>query len=238
MSKCEDGLDMTVYTVYAPKEIQMRVGLSVSPSLTDIECAMHLPKGAVLCSSSIPPAKVEKQTVTWMNPSVSLWDVTVAPSSEHIIFTASGKDGNEKISVERVVQGGENFISAKLSVRNHSGNTSGYRPDDVLEIEIRLYNHGEMDAVQLLVNHMLRDYLSYIPDTLQASAGDAALVFRLVRWRIPLLRPKEEAVLTFQARAEKGNPRTHISLGGTYTFQAGGMMYGPYEANGILLPKQ
>lgn len=238
MSKCQDGLDMSVYTVYEPEETQMRVALSAPSSLTDIECAMYLPGGAVLRSSSIPPAKVEKETVTWTNPNVSLWEVAVAPSSEIIKFTATGKIGSEKVLVERVVQGGERLVLAQLAVCNRSRSVSSYQPGDVLEIEIRLRNCGTVDVVQLFGSHMIRDYLSYISDTLQADKGEVAIVFRLVRWRIPLLQPGEEAVLTFQTRAQEGNPHDHIAIGATYTFQARGMMYGPYETERILLTKQ
>ena len=238
MPKCQDRLDMSVYTVYEPEETQMRVTLSAASSLTDIECAMHLPEGAVLRSSSIPPAKVEKETVTWTNPNVSLWEVAVAPSSQTIRFTATGRIGSEKVLVERVVLGGEKLVLAQLVVGNQSGRASSYQPGDVLEIEIRLRNCGTVDVVQLFGSHMIRDYLSYIYDTLQADKGEVAVVFRLVRWQIPLLQPGEEAVLTFQTRAQEGNPHDHITIGATYTFQARSMMYGPYETERVLLSKE
>ncbi|WP_129726966.1 hypothetical protein [Ectobacillus funiculus] len=238
MSKCQDRLDMSVYTVYEPEETQMRVTLSAASSLTDIECAMHLPEGVILRSSSIPPAKVEEETVTWTNPNVSRWEVAVTPSSETIRFTATGRIGNERVLVERVVQGGEKFVLAQLIVCNQSRKVSSYQPGDVLEIEIRLRNCGTVDVVQLFGSHMIRDYLSYIPDTLQTDKGEGAVVFRLVRWRIPLLQPGEEAVLAFQTRAQEGNPHDHITIGATYTFQARSMMYGPYETERVLLSKE
>lgn len=109
------------------------------------------------------------------------------------------------------------------------------RPGDCIVMELHAVNRGREEAADISVSHMLRDHLSYVPDTLRADQGDAKLLFRLLRWKVPSLAPQAAAKISLHLYVQKENPQHTVPLGAAYTYWQGGNRYGPQEAAGAVL---
>lgn len=109
-----------------------------------------------------------------------------------------------------------------------------YHLEDVVAVEFEVENKGEDEVSRIVVSHMIRDHLSYVPHTLKVSTGEGELLFRLVRWRIERLLPRERTQLSFQIRADR-YVDVSVSLRATYTFQHKKIIYGPFQTKDALL---
>ncbi|MEI4829016.1 hypothetical protein WAX78_06080 [Bacillus sp. FJAT-53711] len=113
-----------------------------------------------------------------------------------------------------------------------------YELQDIIAIQIEVDNKGEEAVSRICVSHMIRDQLSYIPNTLTSNNGEYEFLFQLVRWRIDNLSPKEKACLVLQVKAKRNNISPSLPLRATYTFQHNQQMYGPLQTKQALLIKR
>lgn len=113
-----------------------------------------------------------------------------------------------------------------------------YELKDIIAIQIKVDNKGEEAVSRVCVSHMIRDQLSYIPNTLTSNNGENEILFQLVRWRIDKLSPKEKACLILKVKAERNNISSSLPLRATYTFQHNQQAYGPFQTKQALLIKQ
>ncbi|WP_020059339.1 hypothetical protein [Bacillus sp. 123MFChir2] len=125
-------------------------------------------------------------------------------------------------------------IEVTLSVCNMKQNTSFsntvyYEIQDIIAIKIEVDNQGEEAVSRIFVSHMIRDQLLYAPNTLTSNNGENEFLFRLVRWRIENLLPKEKARLVWQVKAERNGLPPSLPLRATYTFQHNHQVYGPLQ---------
>lgn len=133
-------------------------------------------------------------------------------------------------------------IEVTLSVcnmkqNNSFSNTVYYEIQDIIAIQIEVDNQGEEAASRIFVSHMIRDQLSFVPNTLTSNNGENEFLFQLVRWRIDNLLPKEKARLVWQVKAERNSLPPFLSLRATYTFQHNNQVYGPLQTKETMLIK-
>ncbi|SFI57453.1 MULTISPECIES: hypothetical protein [unclassified Bacillus (in: firmicutes)] len=125
-------------------------------------------------------------------------------------------------------------------VKQHSSfsNTVYYGIQDIIALQIEVDNQGEEAVSHICVSHMIRDQLSYVPNTLTSDNGQNEFLFQLVRWRIDNLLPKEKARLVWQVKALRNSISPSLPLRATYTFQHNHQVYGPLQTKEALLIKR
>ncbi|CAM4035575.1 hypothetical protein BAMA_09370 [Bacillus manliponensis] len=109
-----------------------------------------------------------------------------------------------------------------------------YRLEDILEIKLEVENKGKDEVSHIVVSHMIRDHLVYVPQTLKTGTGEGELLFRLVRWRIERLLPNEIAQLSFCLKADR-YVDVVMYLRATFTFQHKKIVYGPFQTKDAVL---
>lgn len=113
-----------------------------------------------------------------------------------------------------------------------------YDIQDVFFIQLEVENTGNEEISRIVVSHMIRDHLVYIPNTLKTNKGTGELLFRLVRWQIDELLPNEKVQLICQVKAVRIPITSHISLRATYTFRYKDLIYGPFQTKEAIATKR
>ncbi|HDX9580594.1 TPA: hypothetical protein ROX88_004247 [Bacillus pseudomycoides] len=114
-------------------------------------------------------------------------------------------------------------------------NTVYYGIQDIIALQIEVDNQGEESVSHICVSHMIRDQLSYVPNTLTSDNGENEFLFQLVRWRIDNLLPKEKTRLVWHVKVESNSPLTSLPLRATYTFKHNQQVYGPLQTKEAIL---
>ncbi|MGG0253609.1 hypothetical protein ABEY61_09075 [Bacillus toyonensis] len=110
-----------------------------------------------------------------------------------------------------------------------------YDVNDILIMRIEVENKGIEVISRVVVSHMIRDYFSYIPNSLQVNKGMSEFLFQLVRWRIDNLLPNEKVELSCKLRANKDKAVKTALFKATYTFQHKAVSYGPLQTNEVVV---
>jgi uncharacterized repeat protein (TIGR01451 family) len=250
----------TLDIVLSREKYKMDVGQTVDvditifvPDASQVALEIRLPYGLQFAASSIPPADMNeaRTIIKWRKCEVISSPLTVSLQMVErihgaILFIASDPNNEQHIKEKSLLieASQEPYIITSLSLRNITADSQAadrlsYNPGDVVECTIHVKNTGTDSAMLLHVNHMIRDYLSYVPNSLQTDKGMGEVLFQLIRWHIQSLKSGEEARLTLHLKTKRDNPNPLTPIQATYTYQTDKhVMYGPYQSNLAVLEKK
>ncbi|MBO9130370.1 hypothetical protein [Bacillus sp. 165] len=224
-------------------------------SATNMMLEMKLPKGLQLAAATILPVDMsENESIfrwtEWADEPLQL-KISLSQTEQlegAVYFIASGKNNcNELVKKEKVFyiqESGEPCIVTNISLRNLTVGSLiterlSYELGDIVECSLFVKNTGATTAMLLYVNHMIRDYLIYVPNSLRFDKGEGKVLFQLVRWHIQSLKSGEEARLFLHFKMKDGNMNPSAPLRATYTYQNNrGSIFGPYQSNEVVLEKK